>query len=948
MLVAVTLAWGTAPAVMLPPVAAAVRPTATTEPVLEEIPLSGVEAAAVATLPDDTSGFVPEESAAPDLQARRGVASQEPGLATEDGAADDQATDDQATAGASSLSAPDVTAPDVLTAELDTRDFSVLGFTWDPGPADVTVAFRVRESGQWSHWQAVAGGDVAPDAGSLDDRGGERGGTDPIVAVGADGLQVWADSAQGEVTGLRAVLVDPGQRPDDTAAAVAAATVPVPGQPAIVERAAWGADESLKTCQPDYAPSMRAIAVHHTASANAYSADEVPGLLRGFYAYHVQSRGWCDIGYNFLVDRFGRVFEGRAGGLASTVVGVHTGGFNSRTVGVAAIGDYGTTGVPGALTDGLVAIIAWKASVHGIAADQPVTLVSGGGASRFPEGTVVTFPAVYGHRDAAQTSCPGQNLYDLLPTLRQRVAALANASVAAAPVANWEQLDTTASSLTVSGWALVRDDPTPLTLVVRVDGRPTTVTADRDRPDIGAAYPAAGGRHGFAVTLEQTPGRHVVCIEVVRPGGTGIVQLGCRTATVVNRAPVGAVDVLQVTGRTLRVAGWTFDPDTRDSTSVHVYIGSRGAVVPAELPRPDIAAAFGRGEKHGFDYTATLPDGRSDVCIYGIDSAGGAPTTLRCTTVQVGAPPIGVLEAVAVSGNELRVSGWAFDPDDAGPGSVHVYVDGQGVALAADSRREDVGAAYQRDARVGFSTTRVVGPGRHTVCAWAIDSGAAPPAALGCRDVVVRDDAPIGVIDAVSVQGRSVTVSGWAFDPDSSGPTSVHVYFAGTGVAAAADLTRSDVGAIYRRDARVGYSVTGEMPLGASQVCVYAINTSGPPHPTLGCRDVVVRDRPPVGVLESARVQVGSGGPYYIVSGWAFDPDSPGPTNVHVYIAGRGFSVAANLPRADVAAAYGRADARAGFVLGWVGTPPPSEVCVYAINTGGAPHPSLGCRTVTW
>ncbi|QGQ18881.1 hypothetical protein GC089_06030 [Cellulomonas sp. JZ18] len=835
--------------------------------------------------------------------------------------------------------------PDVLTDEMDTREFSVLGFTWDPGPTDVTVAFRVREAGEWSDWQPVGGGDVVPDADSLDAARSTRAGTDPVVTTGADGLQVYADSPTGAVTGLRAVLVDPGVLPQDSADAVAAATVAVPGQPAIVERAGWGADESLRPCQPDYSPAMRAVVVHHTASANGYSADAVPGIIRGFYAYHVQSRGWCDIGYNVLVDRFGRVFEGRAGGLTSTVVGVHTGGFNSRTVGVAAIGDYGSTGVPGALLDGLVSVISWKAAIHNIPGDQQVTLVSGGGDTKFPAGTPVSFHTIFGHRDAQYTSCPGQNLYDLLPTIRARVAAAANAAVAATPVGNWEQLDTTPSSLTVSGWALARGDTSPLSVVVRVDGRPTTITADQDRPDIGAAYPGSGSRHGFALTLPQTPGRHVVCVEVVRPGGVGVVALGCRTADVVNRAPLGAVDVLRLQGRTLQVSGWTFDPDTRESTSVHVYVGARGAVVPADRSRPDVGAAYRRGDRHGFEYTTTVPEGRHTVCVYGIDSAGGPPTVLRCTDVQVGASPVGALEAVTLQGTTLRASGWAFDPDDDGPGTVHLYVDGRGTALTADVERRDVGTAYGRDPRVGFTATSTVGAGRHEVCAWAIDSGGAPPVALGCRTVEVRDAAPVGVLESVNVSGRSVVVQGWAFDPDSAGPTSVHVYVGATGVAVAADLQRTDVGTAYARDPRTGFTATGALQVGANSVCAYAINTGGAPHALLGCREVVLRDAPPVGALERVEWVERSGGAVD-VWGWAFDPDLPGPTDVHVYVNGRGIARAATWERTDVGRAYGR-DPRVGFYVAVpVARREPQEVCVYAINGWGAPHTSLGCRVV--
>ncbi|MCG2803510.1 MAG: peptidoglycan recognition protein, partial [Cellulomonas sp.] len=555
--------------------------------------------------------------------------------------------------------------PDVLTGEVTTPAFSVLGFTWDSGTDDASIRYRVRESGEWSGWQEIAAGDATADGASPE--ASARPGTDPVVVKNGDGIQVWADSPSGTISGLRASVVDPGVFASDAAGSVAAASVSAPGQPSVVTRAGWGADESLRTCEPDYSAAMRAVAVHHTASANGYSAEEVPALIRGFYAYHVQSRGWCDIGYNFLVDRFGRIFEGRAGGMTSTVVGVHTGGFNSRTIGIAAIGDYSATPVPAALTDALVSLIAWKAAIHHIVAGDQVTMVSGGGASVYPEGAVVSFPTIYGHRDAQSTACPGQYLYDLLPTIRARVAQVANASIAAAPTGVWEGLSVTSTALSVSGWVLDPGSTAPLGVDVRLDGAVTTVAANLARSDVGSAYPAAGSEHGFAATFAVGPGRHVVCIEPRRLDGSGIILLGCKVVSVVNRAPIGAVDVLKVVGTTLTVAGWTLDPDSDESTSVHVYIGSRGVVVPADLPRPDVAAAYGRGANHGFALTTTVAEGNPTVCVYAIDSAGGAPTTLRCSELRVGSPPVGVIESVGVSGSTVLVSGWAFDPDTAGP-----------------------------------------------------------------------------------------------------------------------------------------------------------------------------------------------------------------------------------------------------------------------------------------
>jgi hypothetical protein len=73
--------------------------------------------------------------------------------------------------------------------------------------------------------------------------------------------------------------------------------------------------------------------------SNGYAADDVPAIMRSIYRYHAVSRGWGDIGYNVIADKFGRLWEGRYGGLASTVIGAHAGGFNTGTFGVSMLGN---------------------------------------------------------------------------------------------------------------------------------------------------------------------------------------------------------------------------------------------------------------------------------------------------------------------------------------------------------------------------------------------------------------------------------------------------------------------------------------------------------------------------------------------------------------------------------------------------------------------------------
>lgn len=181
------------------------------------------------------------------------------------------------------------------------------------------------------------------------------------------------------------------------------------------------------------------MTVHHTASANDYSAADVPRLLRGFYAYHVKSNGWSDIGYNFLVDKYGRIWEGRAGGVTRAVMGSHAGGFNTGTVGISMIGTYDTVAPSAAARESVAQLAAWRLSAAGKDPTGNVRVYSAG-STRFADGLLVTLPRIFGHRDVSTTSCPGAKGMTALPGIRARAAGLVAGMppVTAAPVPDEE------------------------------------------------------------------------------------------------------------------------------------------------------------------------------------------------------------------------------------------------------------------------------------------------------------------------------------------------------------------------------------------------------------------------------------------------------------------------------------------------------------------------------
>lgn len=194
--------------------------------------------------------------------------------------------------------------------------------------------------------------------------------------------------------------------------------------PAIVARSAWRADEKLVRHRATYTGAVSAVFVHHTGHPNGYECADVPGMLRALQADHIQHQGWDDIGYNFVVDRCGTIYEGRAGGVTRSVHGAHTKGFNTDTVGIAALGTFDTgVPVPKALTEGIARLAAWKLRA-GADPVGKVRLVSTNDESRYHKGQAAVFHVISGHRDSHETDCPGDALYAKLPAIRKQVAAL--------------------------------------------------------------------------------------------------------------------------------------------------------------------------------------------------------------------------------------------------------------------------------------------------------------------------------------------------------------------------------------------------------------------------------------------------------------------------------------------------------------------------------------------
>jgi uncharacterized protein with LGFP repeats len=311
--------------------------------------------------------------------------------------------------------------PVYRTSTIEAPDrFDLAGIAGERRP----VEMRARlDDGSWTRWTRT------------EDR-------DPVYFGGADQLQVrargWRPSGtlhyvnvSGTTTEVDSLLTHARRAINSGFISVASLIEPAaeaaPTRPPIVTRAQWGADLKRGGCHPRAAPAygtVKAAVVHHTVTAVNYTEAEAPGIVLGICRYHRNANGWNDIGYQALVDRFGNVYAGRAGGIRKPVVGAQAQGFNAQTTAVASIGTHTTLPLEPAAYRAFVDYLAWRLAAAGLPAFGHTTLVSAGGElSRYPSGRRVRTKRIFGHRTVGRTACPGNALNSQLPGLRRDVQA---------------------------------------------------------------------------------------------------------------------------------------------------------------------------------------------------------------------------------------------------------------------------------------------------------------------------------------------------------------------------------------------------------------------------------------------------------------------------------------------------------------------------------------------
>ncbi len=453
---------------------------------------------------------------------------------------------------------------DVPTA----RRFDMLGVEWR-GARRVDIRLRARlVSGRWTRWASASAGD---DGSDRPEHGRRLNFSDPIWVGGANRVQLRLSHA---VAGLRLRLINTTgsataaarrktHREVKKRGAFGTAKLPAPsaGMPPIVPRADWGASRCKPRVTPGYG-TVKVAYVHHTLSLNGYSRSRAASVVLGVCLFHRNSRGWNDIGYDFLIDRYGTVFEGRAGGIDAPVIGAQAGGFNSESTGVSMIGTFTRSAPPRAAMDSLARLLAWKLGLHGVPAIGRTQVTSSGGPdTRFRAGTRVTVNRISGHRDVDATECPGNALYRRLPWLRRQVARL-EGPISQLTVSPIVQGSTYGSMVPLSGRLVLPDGANP-------DGAPIELRRFAKFQDTAVATTTAGPDGSWSALLPPLPGTSAV--RAVFTGDPG------RPGTVSDTSYVGVDPVVSLTAQSSGltvIASGTVAPSKRRVT-VTAYLGSR-------------------------------------------------------------------------------------------------------------------------------------------------------------------------------------------------------------------------------------------------------------------------------------------------------------------------------------------------------------------------------------
>lgn len=418
------------------------------------------------------------------------------------------------------------------------------------------------------------------------------------------------------------------------------------------------------------------------------------------------------------------------------------------------------------------------------------------------------------------------------------------------PVGNVEQVSTSPSGLRVRGWALDFDTMNSIDVHVYVDGQGYATKAALSRPDVAQVYGRSSNAYGYSIDVPAGPGSHFVCVYGINVGPGGNSTLGCGTYVVPSGNPFGNLETPYVSGTSVTLTGWAIDPDAAKPINVDVYVSGAGIRLLANAARPDVGSYYpDYGANHGYSTTMSLPVGTYQACAYGINVGAGVNTLLACQNFSVhvdgtdhGRPPFGNVDSITPKPGSVDVSGWAIDPDTAGPIHVDVYAGSSGIDLVANGTRADVAAVYPGYGSAhGFSGNIPSAPGNQNVCFYGLNTGAGGNSLIYCTKVFVPALPPIGNFDQATAVPGGLHVRGWAFTPRDQSPVSVDVYVDGSGYRLTANESRPDVeNAFPGAGSSHGFDAVIPAAQGIHQVCAYAVEPRASSNPWIGCHSVTV------------------------------------------------------------------------------------------------------------
>jgi hypothetical protein len=411
---------------------------------------------------------------------------------------------------------------DRVTGSADkVNEFSAIGVLLDEAPTE-PILVRVRASdGTWGSWRELGvEADEGPDSsagGGAAEGNGAAFGTEPLWVQDAIGYELNLSSEDAPAAEI-ALVRDAVKRTATEAISVAGAAVPKPF--GIRMRTEWGA----RATSTSVGSAVKLAVVHHSASSNDYSPAAVPGVLRSIQAYHMDGRGWSDIAYNFVVDKYGGVWEGRGGGIDKPIIGAHAMGFNTNSVGVMVIGDYSAAQPTAAALESVSQVIGWKLALHRVDPASRVDFTSLG-STKYAAGVVVNLPRVVGHQQVGLTGCPG-SIQNAISNIAKRTQEWAN------PVGRLGAINSAQGMISASGWAYDPESLDSIVVAMIIDGKWFTSWSNGYRSDWRANHPGYGDSHGFAISAKVSKGVHRTCVVARNTAGGVDTMLGCQNIVV--------------------------------------------------------------------------------------------------------------------------------------------------------------------------------------------------------------------------------------------------------------------------------------------------------------------------------------------------------------------------------------------------------------------------------